>query len=218
MIFQNIFKTSDRKDSLGDYFRKKRFRYFEEKIKHLEKPVRILDVGGLESFWVNRGYANNPDYLITILNITPIKTHYDNLDSVIGDATNLSNLKPGQFDVVFSNSVIEHLYTKENQVKMAAEVKRVGNYYFIQTPNKYFPIEPHYVLPFFQYLPDNIKYFILTKTRLSRMEKWNKEYARQYIDEIRLLSEKEMKELFPESMIYHEKLAGMTKSFTAHNL
>lgn len=218
MKFQNIFKTSDLKDSLGDQFRRKRFRFFEDKVKHLNKPVRILDVGGTESFWVNRGYANNSDYLITILNITPVETHHDNLKSVIGDATNLSNLEAGAFDVVFSNSVIEHLYTKDNQAKMASEVKRVGNYHFIQTPNKYFPIEPHYVLPFFQYLPDSIKYFILTKTPLSRMARWDKDFARQYINEIRLLSEQEMRELFPGSKIYYEKLAGLTKSFTAHNL
>jgi len=66
-------------------------------------------------------------------------------------------------------------------------------------------------------LPNSLKYFILTKTKLSRLKKWDQEFAKQYIEEIRLLSEKEMKILFPKSKIYYEKFFGMNKSFTAHN-
>ena len=76
---------------------------------------------------------------------------------------------------------------KENQVKMANEIMRVGKKYFVQTPNKYFFIEPHYLLPFFNFCPDKIKYFILTKTKLSRLRKWDHDFAKQYIEEIRLL-------------------------------
>jgi hypothetical protein len=217
MKFSDIFKTSDQNGSLGDRFRKRRFKFFEEKLAGLDGPLTILDVGGLESFWVNRGFANKPGVTITVLNLTSGETHHDNIKAVSGNATSLSGIKDSEFDIVFSNSVIEHLYTKENQIKMAEEVKRAGKYYFVQTPNKYFPIEPHYVLPFFQYLPKSVKYFILTKTRLSRLHKWDKDYAKQYIEEIRLLSFKEMKELFPEGSIYCEKAGGLIKSFTAHN-
>jgi len=122
------------------------------------------------------------------------------------------------FDLVFSNSVIEHLYTFENQIKMASEIERVGKRYFIQTPNKYFPIEAHYALPFAQYLPKNILYFLLTKTKVSRMILWDKDLARQYLEEIRLLNEKEMRQLFPEAHILKEKALALTKSLTAHNL
>ncbi|MBC8844888.1 class I SAM-dependent methyltransferase, partial [Escherichia coli] len=72
-------------------------------------------------------------------------------------ATDLSEIDDQQFDIVFSNSVIEHLYTWENQEKMAKEVLRVGKYHFIQTPNYWFPIEPHWVFPFFQFLPKSIR-------------------------------------------------------------
>lgn len=183
----------------------------------MPKPLNILDVGGLESFWVNGGFANDPDYNISIVNLTEIPVHYSNFRSLKGDATALSEFNDGEFDIVFSNSVIEHLYTKENQVKMAAEIARVGKYYYVQTPNKHFFVEPHYVLPFFQYLPAGLKYFILTKTPLSRGKKWNSVDAQQYIDEIRLLSLNEMKELFPGADFYMEEFYGLVKSFTAHN-
>ena len=65
--------------------------------------------------------------------------------------------------------------------------------------------------------PKKIKYVILTKTNLSRLKKWNKKFAKQYLDEIRLLSLWEIKKIFPNSNIYFEKIIGMNKSFTAHN-
>ena len=101
---------------------------------------------------------------------------------------------------------------------MASEVTRVGKKYVIQTPNKYFFIEPHYLLPFFQFLPNSLKFFILTKTKMSRLKKWDKELAKQYIDEIRLMNFNEIKTLFPNCKVYFEKFLGMNKSFTVHNL
>ena len=101
---------------------------------------------------------------------------------------------------------------------MAGEVLRIGKNHIIQTPNKYFFIEPHYIIPFFQFYPKKIQFEILTKTRLSRLKKWDKKFAKQYLEEIRLLTLKEMKEIFPGSKIFKEKFLGISKSFTAHNL
>ncbi len=101
---------------------------------------------------------------------------------------------------------------------MASEIIRVGKKFIIQTPNKYFFIEPHYLLPFFQFLPSSIKFFILTQTKMSRLKRWNKDFAKQYINEIRLMTFKELKTLFPNCNVYYEKFLGMNKSFTVHNL
>ena len=99
---------------------------------------------------------------------------------------------------------------------MANEVQRVGNNYYIQTPNKYFFIEPHYLLPFFQFLPRMAKLFILSKTRLSRGNKLSVERAQDKVAEIQLLSLKDMKHLFPGANIFKEKFMGMNKSLTAY--
>jgi predicted SAM-dependent methyltransferase len=212
-----IFASSEDVDSLGNRFRNRRFKFFEQQIQKLKKPIRILDVGGLESFWENRNYHLKNDIHITLLNLKAVPCKYPNMTSMIGDATNLSHCPDNSFDVVFSNSVIEHLYTKSNQEKMANEITRVGKYYFVQTPNKYFIIEPHYLLPGFQFLNPRIKYFLLTKTPLSRGKFWDKQFAQQYIDEIRLLDKSEMEALFPNGLIYKEMFCGLVKSFTAHN-
>jgi ubiquinone/menaquinone biosynthesis C-methylase UbiE len=215
--FNRIFDISENKNSLGNQFREKRFSFFLKKINKLAKPVTILDVGGKINFWENRGLVGNNNYEITIINIEKEKSQYSNIKTKMGDATDLSPFNDKSFDIVHSNSVIEHLYTFNNQSKMASEIVRVGKKYIVQTPNKCFFLEPHYLLPFFQFVPDKLKYLILKKTKLSRLKKWDKNFAKQYINEIRLLSLKEMKILFPKSKIYFEKFLGMNKSFTMHN-
>lgn len=55
----------------------------------------------------------------------------------------MKQFQDNEFDAVFSNSVIEHVGDYEAQRQMANEIMRVGKRYFVQTPNFYFPIEPH---------------------------------------------------------------------------
>ncbi len=220
-ILNDLFAPSDHPKSIGAKFRARRLKKFERlffRNFNPEKPTRILDVGGTDSFWKHSQVPNIPGVTITLLNLHLEKTAHPNIRVLRGDATAMPEFEDKKFDLVFSNSVIEHLYTFENQGKMADEIQRVGKHHFIQTPNKYFPIEAHYAIPFAQYLPKGLLFFLLTKTRLSRMTKWKKQDAQQYLDEIRLLDEKAMKTLFPGSKILKEKTLGLTKSLTAHNL
>ncbi|MFD2203718.1 class I SAM-dependent methyltransferase [Shivajiella indica] len=219
--FKALLASSDKPDSLGYALRNKRFQIFEQLIDHnfpQSKAIKVLDVGGTANFWKDKEMFRSGRLQITLLNLEEEKNLPQGIQSKAGDATDLSQFEDGQFDLVFSNSVIEHLYTWENQQKMAKECMRVGKKYFIQTPNKHFFIEAHYALPFMQYFPKKFTYGILTKTKLSRMQKWDPGHARQYLEEIRLISHQEMKRLFPNARIYKEKMWGMNKSFTAHNL
>ena len=88
----------------------------------MQKPVTILDVGGKINFWENRGIAGNTNFEITLINIEKEKSLYSNIRTKIGDATDLSQFNDKSFDVVHSNSVIEHLYNLDNQKKMATEI------------------------------------------------------------------------------------------------
>lgn len=210
--------TRSRSDILSAKFRTRRFKVFRDALSAFPSPVRIIDVGGTEAYWLSQDFGNKSEYQITLVNVVPETVRCSNMVAIAGDATDLSQFKDKQFDIAFSNSVIEHLHTKDNQRRMASEVMRVGRHYFVQTPNKYFPIEPHYQLPMFQFLPGSIIYPILTRTKLSCSRQWKPEYATQYINELRLLSLKELRELFPGSRIYYEKVLFLNKSFTAHNL
>jgi 2-polyprenyl-3-methyl-5-hydroxy-6-metoxy-1,4-benzoquinol methylase len=217
---KSLLATSNDPHSLGGKFRSKRFAFFEElfwKTFKGEKKITILDLGGTEEFWKDKKLIHDKRVTITLLNLEKSPVTTNSLINIAGDATDLSAFDDQSFDLVFSNSVIEHLYTYENQKNMASEIRRVGKKYFVQTPNKYFFIEPHYALPLVQFLPRTFVFFILTKTKLSRMKKWDPTYAQNYLEEIRLLSLQEMQQLFPDGKVFCEKFLGMKKSFTLHN-
>ncbi|MFN3800973.1 methyltransferase domain-containing protein [Belliella pelovolcani] len=218
---RNLLDASHNPESIGNKFRHRRFFVFETLIAKnfpAGRKLKILDVGGTAYFWKDKDFLKNYQVEIILLNLDASETGHPQLRAVKGDATDLSEFGDHSFDLVFSNSVIEHLYTFENQEKMAQECMRVGKKFFIQTPNKHFPIEAHYALPFAQYLPSKWVYTILTKTKLSRLHRWRPEKAQQYLEEIRLLSMKELIKLFPGSTLFKEKFLGMNKSFIAHNL
>lgn len=205
--------------SLNQYFRMKRFSFFLNLLQNIDrqKEIQILDIGGTYNFWERMDFTKKEGIKITILNLEQEVTHSPNITSVKGDACNLSLYKNKEFDVVFSNSVIEHLYTYENQKRMADEVRRVGRNYFIQTPNYYFPLEPHWLVPFFQFLPFKVKVFLTRNLYLGNHPKAeSKEAAIDRVEETKLLKEKEMKKLFPEGLVYRERILGLTKSIVMY--
>lgn len=216
--FISKFANNRNKNSFSHAQRAKRFSFFLEKIEKIPKPLTILDIGGTVAFWEAMNF-NQPDIKITLLNLEKEEVNNPQFQSITGNATDLSEIEDQQFDIVFSNSVIEHLFTWENQQKMAKEVLRVGKYHFIQTPNYWFPIEPHWVFPFFQFLPKSIRIRLtqrFTLGHIPRVPTYQK--AKEQVDEIQLLSLSAYKTLFPHSHIYIEKFAGLSKSFTAYNM
>jgi 2-polyprenyl-3-methyl-5-hydroxy-6-metoxy-1,4-benzoquinol methylase len=121
-----------------------------------------------------------------------------------------------QFDIVFSNSVIEHLGTYQQQEKFAKEVRRVGRDLWIQTPAKCFFFEPHLLTPFIHWLPKQMQ---ISLARYFTVWGWitkpSKQTAVEYVDELRLLNETEMRDLFQDCEIVKEKIFGLTKSYIA---
>lgn len=187
---------------------------FLKLIKNVKRPINILDVGGEEQFWKILG-LDDDKLSITILNLGKLEVTGKNFKSVAGDARDMGAFPDKYFDVVFSNSVIEHLETYENQNMMAQEVMRVGKMYFIQTPNKYFPIEPHFIFPFFQFFPMKVKILLCTRFSLGHVGRLNKAEAIKTIKSIRMVGTRELSELFPGSKVYKEKFIGMNKSIIA---
>jgi ubiquinone/menaquinone biosynthesis C-methylase UbiE len=206
--------------SINQKFRQRRFSFFLTllKIISLEKPIQILDIGGTEIYWERMNFLKNKNIHITLLNLHFTEVKNKNVTSIKGDACDLSAFKDKQFDIVYSNSVIEHLFSKENQKKMADEVRRVGKYYYVQTPNYYFPIEPHWLFPVFQFLPFTIKVFMTQHLDLGNYKRCiSREVAIERVNRVKLLTEKEMKKLFPDGHVYREVFLGLTKSVTMYN-
>lgn len=203
---------------LSPIFRGKRFRVFLERIAPSSTDT-ILDVGGFPGLWEQ--YPGSVGK-IDILNIheipyEPSTEHHHQIETIVGDGTQLE-FDQGDYDLVFSNSVIEHLSTWENQQKFAAEVSRVGKNLWIQTPAREFFMEPHFVTPFIHWVPKKLRAKLL---RYFTVWGWTTrptpEESRAAVEEIRLLTFREMQNLFPDCEIYREKFFGIfTKSYSAY--
>jgi hypothetical protein len=196
--------------------RRARFAMFESLLDRLDGHIEILDIGGTQEFWTLMPSLKQRDIKVTLLNIEHQAVTSSQFVSAVGDARAMPEYGNGQFDVVFSNSVIEHVGSYENQRRMAQEVQRVGKRYWVQTPNKRFPLEPHFLFPFFQYLPPGVRAQMVHRfdvgwyKRIPSLEK-----AREEVDSIRLLTRRKFADLFPGATIHEEKLFGLTKSFVA---
>jgi hypothetical protein len=209
-----VLDSQGRPDSLANKMRKKRFVLFKSLVEGLPHPIKILDAGGTQAFWSMMEMTDEKDVQIVLFNITEVPSTCKNFSSVVGDATDAHQFPDKAFDVVFSNSVIEHVGAFSDQQRMANEVRRLGERYFIQTPNRNFPIEPHFFFPFFQFLPLPIKVWLATHFDLGSFPKSpNKQSAIEAVNSIRLLTEKELKVLFPHASLTKEKFLGLTKSF-----
>ena len=203
-------------------FRRDRYHFFESLVLSLPRPLNILDVGGRQKFWQEIRLHQEPDINVVLLNIDHVEVSLPNFNSLCGDGRKMG-FKDKEFDLVLSSSVIEHVGSYEQQRQMAEEVQRVGKRFILQTPNRYFPIEPHFVFPFFQFLPLGTRVFLVRHIDVG----WytiglhtkipNKQQAIRAVSGIRLLTLQELKELFPRAAIHKEKLFGLVKSFTVYD-
>ncbi|MBO4887875.1 MAG: methyltransferase domain-containing protein [Firmicutes bacterium] len=182
-----------------------------EEVRSENRRVEILDLGGEEKFW----HACDR-YIIDTSNITMLNledrqadSSSESMKSIVGDATDLSVYADQSVDLVFSNSVIEHVGDLSKMKAMADEAMRVGKHIYIQTPNKFFPIEPHFMMLFVQFLPKKLRVKAVAK-------KWNlsREEAISQVNGTELLSLRTLKKLFPGCKVSREYFFGMTKSFS----
>ena len=202
------------------HFRNKRLQKLLPMIKYYyEKKgyVYIADFGGSEAYWKDfMSYIIKYNVIIFIFNKTFKATKSNRFQMLAHDCCERSSFHSRFFDIVHSNSVIEHVGGKRRKRSFAREIKRSGKSYFIQTPNKNFIIEPHFMMPFFNLIPLNIKVFLLNHFNIGYFKKTKcTEKSKKIINEIKLLSYKDIEGFFYGTHIHKEKILGLTKSFIA---
>jgi hypothetical protein len=201
-------------NSLSNTLRTKRFHLFESLVASLPPPVRLLDVGGTNQFWEQRGWSARGDIEIVTLNLTAEEQLHKNIKPVAGDATDLGEFGEGSFDIVFSNSVIEHLFTLANQRKMASEIGRVGKAFWVQTPNFWFPMEPHFHIPGWQWMPFSMRVAMIRRWKCGwRGPCADPERAKELVKEVRLMEGSELRDAFPGATVVPERFCGLVKSW-----
>jgi SAM-dependent methyltransferase len=112
-----------------------------------------------------------------------------------------------EFDVVFSNAVLEHVGGQASQAAFIAELRRVGRRFFITTPNRWFPMEHHTGVPLLHYLPARVHRAFLSRTRFAY---WANE------DTLNILTPRSLRGLFPADA--HVEVVSVTTLGLPSNL
>ena len=178
--------------------------------------TRVLDVGGGLAFWEMARRQGLAVPNVTVVNLSsPPPELPRGLTWVVGDACSLP-FADRSFDVAFSNSVVEHLGGAGKQAEFAWEIQRVARGYFVQTPHRSFPVEPHLMTPFLHWLPLAVRRLLLRNftvwgliTRPSPAE------CASYLLNVRLFNRRELEALLPASDVRVERFLLWPKSLLA---
>ena len=195
---------------VSGYFRTKRMAQFQ-RLFNVTSRTRVLDSGGSEFNWTIAPVKPG----LTVMNLGFNRAPANGTAYVAGDGCRLP-FSDHAFDIVYSNSVIEHVGGDRQIDAFANEVRRVGKGYCVQTPNRWFPVEPHYLAPLIHYLPKRQhKKLIRNWSIWGWLNRPSPDEAERLADSIHLLTHSKMKRLFPEAVILRERTFGLTKSFIA---
>jgi hypothetical protein len=183
--------------------------------------VRILDIGGTRAYWtiLPTDTLIQRKVHVTLVNVPDASTPVDDehFASVAADGCDMRELfADGSFHIVHSNSVIEHVGSWQRMVAFAREVRRLAPAYFVQTPNFWFPIEPHFMAPLFHWLPEPTRVALVRRFDLGhRRRQPDVGRAMDEIESVRLLSRKMLSFLFPDGRLVIERVLGLPKSLIA---
>jgi hypothetical protein len=189
--------------------RRERFLLLAGRFERLD-DMEVVDLGGTPEFW--REAPVRPRH-VTCVNIACQSGNASWVDVVEADVCDIRSI--GRFDLVFSNSTIEHLGGHARRLQFAETVRSLAPHYWVQTPNRYFPLEPHFVFPFMQLLPTRARAAVAANWPLSNVTTASPSDAVEKVLEIELLTVKELGHYFPGASILRERVLGLTKSFIA---
>jgi hypothetical protein len=177
--------------------------------------MRVLDLGGVAAMWQAMSVVPKQ---VVLMNEFDYPVPGGGVFSAIrGDACDPpASMRDEQFDLVFSNSVIEHVGGHYRRERFAETIHRLAPRHWIQTPNRYFPVEPHWLFPGFQFLSTSAKASV-TRVWPGQMKRAPGERTKRMLWalSIELLTKSEFEFYFPSSQIVTERLCGLPKSFVA---
>jgi hypothetical protein len=216
--------TDPERRSVAAWTRGRRFAAFLEHFPGLA-DMDVLDMGGEVHTWL--GSPVRPRR-VTLLNLDwkadeqreriAAMPDADWLSAVAGDACDPpAELREQRFDLVFSNSVIEHVGGHQRRRAFARWAQALGEHYWVQTPNRYFPVEPHWVCPFVHWASPPVRARVMRRWPLGSFHNRATSFdeSLQEVLWIELLSAPEFLSYFPGARLVRERIAGTTKSLVA---
>jgi hypothetical protein len=206
---RSFFVVAD--GSVGERMRLRRWSRLKEEFPDLDE-MDVLDLGGTTTFW--RRSPVRPRS-VTVVNLDAPGEGLPWVTPITGDACNAPELLGGRtFDLVLSNSLIEHLGGHYQRATFAAVARSMAPHYAIQTPYRYFPIEPHWLFPGQQFLPLSARVWLAPRWPLGHTHGWPSAQARDEVMSTELLSLTDMRAYFPDARVIWERFMGLPKSLT----
>jgi hypothetical protein len=200
-----------RPGSVSAKARARRWARFAETFPDIAE-MTVLDIGGDARAW--RLSDVRPAH-VTLLNIFPQEPEEPWMSAISGDACALPDDLP-EVDLVYSNSVIEHVGGHWRRARFAEGVRASAERYWVQTPYRYFPVEPHFLCPGLQFLPRGAQAKVLLRWPLgSGRYVADRQDALERALDIDLLSIAEMRRYFPDATLHMERIGGLVKSLVA---
>jgi SAM-dependent methyltransferase len=194
--------------------RRRKFELFMETMRP-DPETRVVDVGvGDTGFGTEPGVAMTHNFFealypwrerITAVSDVPLPNFaraFPEVRCVTASGTELP-FEDDAFDVAFSNAVIEHVRGHDEQRRFVAELCRVAPRVFLSTPNRWFPVETHTLVPLVHWL------------RRPAADRTMRALRRANWDQVELLGKRELLELFPPQMSARVLDAHITISVAA---
>jgi SAM-dependent methyltransferase len=200
---------------LSRHFRRRRMERFAHALR-ITNETRVLDIGGTPDLWELIPVRPR----LVLLNTPRAKADLAGAaEWVAGDGRALP-FRDRAFDLVFSNSVLEHVGDAASQERFAREVARVGRAFWVQTPNRWFPVEQHLLTPLVHWLPKAwqraiVPRFTVWSALVHPSADRKRFYLEHYLGDVKLLSARELAALFPGARLIRERFCGVTKSLIA---
>jgi hypothetical protein len=179
---------------------------------------RVLDLGGRQAYWrcIDARWLREHNVTIDLLNINTVQATEIGYRALRADACSVGPLGDGPYDVVHSNSVIEHVGSDTRRLAFARNVRSSAPRYIVQTPAWECPVEPHVGRPFFHWMP---REFQVQWQLHSHLGHWPQATTRRQaltrLAGTRLLRRHEMASLFSDADIVAERFIGLPKSWLA---
>jgi hypothetical protein len=211
-----LVRDHDDARSLAARFRQARWQRFAAAFPDAAR-YDVLDLGGTSRFWSQAPVQPRSVTVVNLPSDDPALPPAEPwIDLVEGDATGgLAGLGARRFDLVFSNSVIEHVGGYTARKAFADNVRRLGDRFWVQTPNRYFPIEPHWLFPGFQFLPLPAQSWVSCRWPFGYTSSPDRETGVEDALGVQLIGATELRCLFPGATIAAERIGGMAKSLIA---
>jgi len=200
-------------------FRDARFKTFImpiiQSVIRQKGSCRILDMGGDPDYW--RFDIPSSNIEISILNIEQKDSVPDARFRILqGDARNVAEFPDLSFDFVHSNSLIEHVGRWDDMRQVASEIRRLAPRYYVQTPNFWFPLDPHSNMPLMHWLPMPVQRQMVSKKAHGFYAKAKTlDEAMQIVESTSMLDRAQVAALFPDARIVTEDVLFMSKSLIA---